>query len=294
MLPCYRTAPVVVFVLMLALSVPGSASAYEDYPYGQGSSNPYDSYDQGTPAPTANRTYENSQQSSYTSAPQAQAGYGVPFGMSKSTAGAIAGAILGAGSGAIVGSHRGRAGRGALIGGGIGALGGYMAGRQLENRDVLLDEQDRLIEQQRQEIARNRALLEELKRHHLDARETERGVVVNLPDVLFQYDKSTLTSTAQEKVSYIAKVVNQRAKTRRIAVEGHADAIGSDSYNLTLSKRRAESVARELTYNHVGNNRLITRGYGEKYPVAPNINPDGSDNPAGRAKNRRVEVVIEN
>lgn len=238
----------------------------------------------------------------YNSAPPAQAPYssrspneyGVPFGASKSTAGAVAGALLGAGSGAIIGSKTGSWGKGAAIGAGIGGLGGYAIGRQLDGRDQNLDAQDQLLEQQRGEIARNRALIEDLKRRKLDVRETPRGVVVNLPDVLFQFNSAQLTREAQSKVSQIASVVSQRARGRRIAVEGHADAVGSESYNAALSKRRAASVARELSYDGVGGQRLATRGYGEKYPVAPNSHSDGSDNPAGRAKNRRVEVVIEN
>jgi outer membrane protein OmpA-like peptidoglycan-associated protein len=214
--------------------------------------------------------------------------------MSKSAAGAVAGAILGAGSGAIIGSHKGKAGPGAAIGAGLGALGGYMMGRQIEGQDQSLDAQDQLIEQQRQEIARNRALIEELRKRRLDARETERGVVVNLPDVLFEYNKASLTSEAQSKVAYIAEVLERQASDRRVSIEGHADAIGGESYNLALSQRRAGAVARELAYSGVRDSRMTTHGYGEKYPVAPNTNPDGSDNPTGRVKNRRVEVVIEN
>lgn len=234
------------------------------------------------------------------SAPPAQAPYstsrgsGVPFGASKSTAGAIAGALLGAGSGAIIGSKTGSWGKGAAIGGGIGAAGGYLLGRGIQGRDQALDAQDQVIQQQRQEIARNRALLDELKRKKLDVRETKRGVVVNLPDVLFQFNQARLTSEAQSKVADIASVLKQRAGNRQVSVEGHADAIGSDSYNQSLSQHRAEAVVQELSYAGMSETRLATRGYGEKYPVAPNTNSDGSDNPAGRAKNRRVEVVIEN
>jgi len=283
------------FVLSLALVSGTPAHAYEDYPYG-GGSNSYDRYDGSSTAQSRDR-YDpyGSQQSPYRTPPlQSSTGSGVPFGMSKSTAGAIAGAILGAGSGAIIGSHRGKAGPGALIGGGLGAVGGYVVGRQIEGQDQTLNEQEQVILRQRQEIARNRALLEELKRRHLDARETERGVVVNLPDVLFQFNQARLTSEAQTKVSHIARVLAGRASNRRVSVEGHTDAIGSDSYNLTLSQHRAEAVARELADDGVRDKRLVTHGYGEKYPVAPNTNSDGSDNPTGRAKNRRVEVVIEN
>jgi len=274
--------------------VSGSLSyGYEDYPSGG-----YDtgSYDRGYSTRSRDRynSYDPAQAPYSSPAPQAPAGNGVPFGLSKSTAGAILGGLLGAGSGAIIGSHRGKALPGAAIGAGLGAVGGYAVGHQLDSRDQALNTQDRLIEQQRREIARNRTLLEELKRQKLDARETERGVVVNLPDVLFQFNSARLTPEAQEKVSHIATALNQRAKDRHVSVEGHADSIGSEAYNLALSEHRAESVTQALRSDGVREARLMTKGYGKKYPVAPNTNADGSDNPAGRAKNRRVEVVIAN
>jgi outer membrane protein OmpA-like peptidoglycan-associated protein len=285
--------PIAGLTLGLVL-VSGSLSyGYEDYPY---DSRDIGSYDRGSSTGSRDRyDAQSTSQPPYSQpAPQASSGNGVPFGVSKSTAGAILGGLLGAGSGAIIGSHRGKALPGAAIGGGLGAVGGYAVGRQIESRDQALDVQDQLIKQQRQEIARNRALLEELKRHKLDARETERGVVVNLPDVLFEFNSARLTAEARDKVAHIATVLNDRGKNRRVSIEGHADSIGSEAYNLALSEHRAESVTQELSYDGVREAHLATKGYGEKYPVAPNSNPDGSDNPSGRAKNRRVEVVIEN
>ncbi len=217
-----------------------------------------------------------------------------PFGMSKSTAGAVVGALLGAGSGAIIGSHRGKAAQGAAIGAGIGALGGYATGHQIESQDQALDEQDRVIEQQRRELAKNREILEELKRRQLDARETDRGIVVNLPEVLFEFGSNRLTPAAREKVFHIASVLKEKTSQRRVSIEGHTDAIGSDSYNLALSERRAQAVAQALVNNGLREKRLKTHGFGKKYPAAPNTREDGTDNPSGRAKNRRVQVVIEN
>ena len=119
-------------------------------------------------------------------------------------------------------------------------------------------------------------------------------MVVNLPDVLFEFGKADLTSEARVKARSIADVLNEQAKNRRVAVEGHTDSIGSDAFNQKLSERRAENVANALEGAGVNNQRVTVKGYGKRYPVAPNTNPDGTDNPAGRAKNRRVEVVIEN
>jgi len=208
--------------------------------------------------------------------------------------GVLAGGGLGAATGAIIGSAVGNPGAGAAIGGALGGVGGGLVGDQLQRREETASEQQQIIDQQRQELARNRELLEELRGQNLEARETERGVVVNLPDVLFAFARDDLTLSAQEKVHDIAGVLNDRARDRQIAVEGHTDAIGSDLFNRQLSERRAESVAIALADSGVSRNRITTQGFGKRYPVAPNANPDGTDNPIGREKNRRVEVVIQN
>ncbi|MGE0681467.1 MAG: OmpA family protein [Candidatus Binatia bacterium] len=297
---CFSLRRVTLGAASLLLLFTPLAYAYDDTQYGS------DSRDYG-------RDYDHSQSDGYSQraddsygrqspssrnypppAAQPQTGYGTPFGISKSTAGAITGAILGAGTGAIIGSHKGKAGQGAAIGAGLGALGGYMTGRQIEGQDQALDTQDQLIEQQRREIVKNREILNELKRQKLDARETNRGIVVNLPDVLFEFNSHRLTAGARDKVARIASVLKDRAGNRRVAIEGHTDAIGSEAYNQVLSKHRAESVTRELAHDGVREARLVTRGFGERYPVAPNTREDGADNPHGRAKNRRVEVIIEN
>ena len=206
----------------------------------------------------------------------------------------LGGAGLGAATGAIIGAAVGNPGAGAAIGGALGGVTGAVAGDRFQKRDTELAANQQQIERQRQEIARNRQLLEELKRRNLEARETERGVVVNLPDVLFEFGRSDLTGDAQSRVQGIADVLNNQAQGRRVSIEGHTDAIGSEEANQRLSKKRAASVAGALTTSGVDQARVTTTGYGERYPVAPNTNPDGSDNSAGRAKNRRVEIVIEN
>jgi outer membrane protein OmpA-like peptidoglycan-associated protein len=294
-LQCVTLGAVSLLLLFMPL-----AYAYDDPPYGY-DSNDYDrDHDRNRSdgySQRADDSYGRRSPSSRDYPPptaQSQTGSGTPFGVSKSTAGAITGAILGAGTGAIIGSHKGKAGQGAAIGAGLGALGGYMTGRQIEGQDQALDAQDQLIERQRREIVKNREILDELKRRKLDARETDRGVVVNLPDVLFEFNSHRLTAGARDKVAHIASVLKDRAGDRRVTIEGHADAIGSEAYNQALSERRAESVTRELAYSGVRDTRLATRGFGERYPVAPNTREDGSDNPQGRTKNRRVEVIIEN
>jgi outer membrane protein OmpA-like peptidoglycan-associated protein len=207
---------------------------------------------------------------------------------SKRETGALGGAALGAGAGALIGHATGNTAAGAAIGGALGGLAGGVVGDQIQAGDQKLDARE-------QEIARNRALIEELKRKNLEVHETKRGVVVNLPDVLFEFNRYNLTSDARAKVRDIAEVLNgPKVQNRKVSVEGHTDSIGSQDYNLRLSQRRAEAVTHGLESDGVSANRLQTRGFGKKYPIAPNKNPDGSDNPAGRAKNRRVEVIIEN
>ncbi len=207
---------------------------------------------------------------------------------SKREVGTLGGAALGAGAGALIGHATGNTAAGAAIGGVLGGLGGAVVGDQIQAGDQRLDARDK-------EIARNRELIEELKRKNLDVRETNRGVVVNLPDVLFEFNKHSLTSDARAKVRDIAEVLDgPRVRNRQVSIEGHTDSIGSDEYNLRLSQRRADSVSSALGSEGVSGSRLQTRGFGKKYPIAPNNNSDGSDNPSGRAKNRRVEVIIEN
>lgn len=208
--------------------------------------------------------------------------------------GTLVGTGIGAATGAIIGAAVGNPGAGAAIGGALGAAGGAVVGDQLQKRDTELAENQRQINQQQQEIARNRQLIEELKRQNLEARETDRGVVVNLPDVLFEFGRADLTGDARAKIRTISDVLNNQAQGRRVSVEGHTDSIGSEAANQRLSERRAENVVMELENSGVSPQRITAKGFGERYPVAPNSNSDGTDNPAGRAKNRRVEVVIEN
>lgn len=141
----------------------------------------------------------------------------------------------------------------------------------------------------------NNDLMEVFKSQGLVTEETERGVVVFLPEVFFEFGKYELTPAASEKISVIASVINDpRALNRNIAIEGHTDSVGSEAANLALSTQRAKTVEQALAINEMIGERISTSGYGEKYPVAPNTNVDGSDNPEGRAKNRRVEIIVEN
>jgi outer membrane protein OmpA-like peptidoglycan-associated protein len=80
----------------------------------------------------------------------------------------------------------------------------------------------------------------------------------------------------------------------KVLIEGHTDSKGSPDLNLELSKRRAEAVKDWLVKKkRIPKSIITTRGFGETKPVAPNTNPDGSDNPQGRQQNRRVEITVE-
>jgi len=111
-------------------------------------------------------------------------------------------------------------------------------------------------------------------------------------DVLFDFDKADIRPKAADVLKQVASVIQDKAKGI-VRVEGHTDSKGSDAYNQKLSERRANSV-RDWLVNKEGlkDVKFETKGFGSKKPVAPNTKPDGSDDPEGRQKNRRVEIVI--
>ncbi|MDT7619576.1 MAG: OmpA-OmpF porin, family [Pseudonocardiales bacterium] len=109
-------------------------------------------------------------------------------------------------------------------------------------------------------------------------------------DVLFAFDSATLSPAAQTALTVLAKQVN--GTSGNVAVAGNTDAIGSDAYNQTLSEQRAAAVADALRRTLGGNFTFTSVGFGKTKPVAPNTNLDGSDNPDGRAQNRRVDVNV--
>ena len=127
-----------------------------------------------------------------------------------------------------------------------------------------------------------------------EIRQTPRGVVVTFRNALFAFDSAELTPQARMEIERIAFVLNHpQAAARRITFEGHSDAIGTEAYNLELSRRRAEGVAQELVARGLQRDRVNAEGFGKQRPVAPNTLTDGKDNPAGRALNRRVEAVVQ-
>jgi outer membrane protein OmpA-like peptidoglycan-associated protein len=131
----------------------------------------------------------------------------------------------------------------------------------------------------------NDQLLLQLRALGVNVFPSTRGVIVRLPDVLFNFGRADLTRTARSTVAEIARVLT-RFPGRPIWVEGHADAVGTIHRNYQLSEDRARSVAAELARNGVSESLLSTRGLGESEPLSSNKRDDG------RRVNRRVEVVI--
>ncbi len=208
-------------------------------------------------------------------------------GLARRESGALAGGAVGAGLGAIIGNQTGNQGAAIAIGSAIGAISGALVGNELDNQNDTLDSRDDQIAVQERELEENRKLIEALKRGGADAYVTDRGVVVNLPDVLFDFGSARLGAGSSETLSEITNAISS-VPGRSISVEGHTDSVGTYEYNQRLSESRARAVAGALVNDGVSRQRITTHGFGESDPIASN-NTD-----AGRQRNRRVEVIIEN
>lgn len=121
----------------------------------------------------------------------------------------------------------------------------------------------------------------------LHAKQTERGMVVTIGDVLFATNQATLTPNGTSTLRKLAEVMQQNPE-RTVLVEGFTDSTGSSSYNQDLSQRRANAVATALAEMGIERQRIATKAYGEAFPVA------GNDTASNRQLNRRVEIVLSN
>jgi outer membrane protein OmpA-like peptidoglycan-associated protein len=119
----------------------------------------------------------------------------------------------------------------------------------------------------------------------MEARETERGLMLTLSDVLFDTNGAELKSGAELTIGRLADYLANNPE-RRLLIEGHTDSRGTDDYNEKLSTQRAESVVRALVERGTARDRLQAEGLGEDFPVATN------DTAAGMQQNRRVEILI--
>lgn len=139
------------------------------------------------------------------------------------------------------------------------------------------------------DAANARAMNSDLRRQmdDLQAKATDRGMVMTLGDVLFAVGKSDLQPGAAERLDKLAAFMHAYVD-RTLLIEGHTDSQGTDENNLLLSQRRAEAVKVYLIIQSVDSERMTTVGRGKQSPVADNATPEG------RQQNRRVEIVISN
>ena len=178
------------------------------------------------------------------------------------------GAAIGAGGGAVIGGVIGRSlgntAMGAIVGAAVGGTAGAIIGKKMDKQ------------------------AEEMKKVLGDAevKRVGEGIVIEFKEkVLFGYDRSDLSASAQANLDKLTNVLQKYPDTD-IEVIGHTDDKGTDQYNQALSERRASSVATYLRSKGISSSRVTTKGMGESDPKVSN------DTDAGRAENRRVEFVI--
>jgi outer membrane protein OmpA-like peptidoglycan-associated protein len=135
--------------------------------------------------------------------------------------------------------------------------------------------------------ARDQTLIakQESQLKELNAKKTDRGMVITLGDVLFGTNKAVLKSGSMHSVQKLANFLKQYPK-QRVLVEGYADSTGSDSHNQEISERRANAVRTALLDKGISSDRVTSHGYGKEFPVADN------NNIANRQLNRRVEIIL--
>jgi outer membrane protein OmpA-like peptidoglycan-associated protein len=181
---------------------------------------------------------------------------------SKAGMGAGIGAVTGGIIGAIAGDNR----NAILLGMGIGALAGGGVG-------YYMDKQEEKLRMQLQATG-------------VSVTRNGDNIILNMPgNITFATDSSNISADFYSVLDSVALVINEFEKTY-IDIYGYTDSTGSEAYNLTLSEKRASSVARYLESQKVVSQRIVTRGKGESNPVASN------DTPEGRSLNRRVEIVL--
>jgi len=194
-------------------------------------------------------------------APMAFSGCASMSGMQK-------GAIIGAGGGAAVGAAIGKAtgstARGAIIGAAVGGAAGAIIGKQMDK--------------QAQELA--------MSIPGATVQRVGEGIVVTFDSgILFGFDSDQLSDAAKTNLRNLAESLKKHTGTEVLLV-GHTDSVGSDSYNQSLSERRAQAAANYLISLGLPASRIKATGRGKSEPIASN------DTEAGRAENRRVEVAI--
>jgi len=160
-----------------------------------------------------------------------------------------------------------------------------LAMAETEKARLAAQESDRLRQKAETEKAELRAELLRQFNLILETRDTARGLIVNMSDVLFDTGKSTLRPGAREKLAKVSGVILGHPGLK-LQVEGHTDSVGGDEYNQRLSEQRAAAVRDYLVHENLPAASITVRGFGKTQPVVSN------DTAAGRQRNRRVELVV--
>jgi outer membrane protein OmpA-like peptidoglycan-associated protein len=185
---------------------------------------------------------------------------------SQATKGAMIGAAAGVVAGLISGDDAVERRQHAMIGAGVGALAGGAVGNYMDRQEM--------------------ELREELAGSGVSVTRVGDNITLNMPgNITFATDSADLSSDFYDVLNSVSKVLNEYNKTV-IEVAGHTDSTGSDTYNQSLSERRAASVAAYLKSQKIMSERVITVGMGESRPVADNASSEG------RQANRRVELTL--
>jgi len=180
--------------------------------------------------------------------------------VSRTALGGAGGAGLGYLLGSVIGGKTAR-----ILGAGIGGVAGAAVGYQM----------DKQIKELKESTAGS----------GIDVTQEGDGILLNLPDVTFAVDSTAISPSFQASLDKVAQSMMQYPDSL-IDVYGHTDSTGSDAYNLDLSQRRADAVARYLISRGVSSARIQTKGMGESAPIADNATAEG------RSINRRVEIKI--
>lgn len=159
------------------------------------------------------------------------------------------------------------------------------ASAEASRRDAVSSQRDAQTAQGLAAEAERRAKALEMQLTEMNAKKTERGMVVTIGDVLFDTNQSQIKSGGLRSMDKLVDFLKSNPE-RRALIEGFTDSVGNDEHNLALSNRRADAVRAALVGMGVSGERLTTRGLGESYPVA------GNESAGGRQMNRRVEIVL--
>ena len=159
-------------------------------------------------------------------------------------------------------------------------LAGQLHGRRGQAQEAEREKQEAIAQKE----AMRARLLAQLNQV-LQTRDTARGLIVSMPDVLFDFNKYTLKPEARERLARVSGIVLAYPDLK-LQIEGYTDSIGSDEYNQTLSEKRAEAVRDYIVGAGVSMNNVAAQGLGKADPVADNTTA------AGRKLNRRVEMIV--